>query len=72
MIARAGRCTLRQLAAALAAGPVDGLALDHALNLDGGRSADLWIGESVRGGPHRVRPFWNKPVRNFLVLRARR
>jgi hypothetical protein len=38
------------------------------LNLDGGRSSDLWISSAVQGGPLRERPLWNKPVRNFLVL----
>ena len=40
----------------------------HALNLDGGRSADLWIAETVPGGPITRRCPWNRPVRNFLVL----
>ncbi len=40
----------------------------HALNLDGGRSSDLWVSGVVSGGPLRHRPPWNRPVRNFLVL----
>ena len=39
-----------------------------ALNLDGGRSTDLWVSSSVSGGPASWRTPFNKPVRNFLVL----
>lgn len=66
-----GRCSpasLAQAAAALASGPVPGWPVRHALNLDGGRSSDLWISGAVAGGPVLRRPAWNRPVRNFLVL----
>jgi len=38
------------------------------MNLDGGRSSDLWISSRVSGGPLTSRPPWNRPVRNFLIL----
>jgi hypothetical protein len=66
-----GRCppaTLARTAAALASAPVPGWPVKHALNLDGGRSSDLWISDHVSGGPVSIRPPWNKAVRNFLVL----
>ncbi|RPJ34165.1 MAG: hypothetical protein EHM17_07615 [Verrucomicrobiaceae bacterium] len=60
--------TLAQTAAALAGTPVPGWPVRHALNLDGGRSSDLWISAAVPGGPLTRRPAWNRPVRNFLAL----
>ena len=65
-IGRSSPCTLAALGHALAAWPSR-----HALNLDGGRSSDLWISETVSGGPVLQRSSWNRPVRNFLVLVAK-
>lgn len=65
-IGRSSPCTLAALGQALAAWPIR-----HALNLDGGRSSDLWISQTVSGGPILRRPAWNRPVRNFLVLVAK-
>lgn len=61
-------CTLDALAQALAKDQPAGWPIRQALNLDGGRSSDLWISGSVSGGPITQRPPWNRPVRNFLVL----
>lgn len=70
-IARGGPCSLADLAKALEGAKIGGVACQIVLNLDGGRSSDLWAGSSVNGGPVTQRPFWNKPVRNFLVLQPR-
>lgn len=67
-IARSGACSLADLAKALDGAKIGGVACRVVLNLDGGRSSDLWAGSSPDGGPVTRRPFWNKPVRNFLVL----
>ncbi|MCW1922588.1 phosphodiester glycosidase family protein [Luteolibacter arcticus] len=67
-IARTGACSLAGLGQALAAAELGGVKARTVLNLDGGRSSDLWVSSSVPGGPISQRPFWNKPVRNFLVL----
>ncbi len=67
-IGRSSACTLSQLASAVSHGQPAGWPARHALNLDGGRSADLWIAETVPGGPITRRSPWNRPVRNFLVL----
>jgi hypothetical protein len=67
-IGRASACTLAELAAILATQPPAGWPIRYALNLDGGRSSDLWISESIASGPITRRPPWNRPVRNFLVL----
>lgn len=67
-IGRTSPATLAQVAATLAAAPVPGWTVRHALNLDGGRSSELWISSAVPGGPLTRRPAWNRPVRNFLVL----
>lgn len=67
-IARSGACSLADLSKALEGAKIGGVACSAVLNLDGGRSSDLWAGTSLAGGPVTHRPFWNKPVRNFLVL----
>jgi hypothetical protein len=71
-IARTGGCSLAALGQALAGAEIGGVKARTVLNLDGGRSSDLWVGSSVSGGPVSQRPIWNKPVRNFLVLLPRR
>lgn len=70
--ARSGACSLDFLAQALAGADIGGVKARSVLNLDGGRSSDLWVSSAVQGGPLSERPFWNKPVRNFLVLVPRR
>lgn len=70
-IGRASACTLAGVGAALiTAGPAE-WPIRQALNLDGGRSSDLWISAAIPGGPISRRSPWNRPVRNFLVLRQR-
>lgn len=68
ILARTGSCSLSELGTALVGAELGGVKIKSALNLDGGRSSDLWIASAVQGGPLRERPLWNKPVRNFLVL----
>lgn len=70
-IARSGACSLAALAAALEGEKIGGVPARSVLNLDGGRSSELWISPSIPGGPLHQRPFWNRPVRNFLVLTPR-
>jgi hypothetical protein len=70
-IGRSSICSLAELGNALGQGSPAGWPIKNALNLDGGRSADLWISGKIPGGPIVERPIWNKPVRNFLVLVAR-
>jgi len=67
-LGRSSLCTLAELGSALGKGSPAGWDARHALNLDGGRSADLWISENVSGGPLNFRSLFNRPVRNFLVL----
>jgi hypothetical protein len=67
-IGRSSPASLSRTAAALALAAVPGWPVKHALNLDGGRSSELWISDKVGGGPVSIRPPWNKAVRNFLVL----
>ncbi|MGC4017435.1 MAG: phosphodiester glycosidase family protein [Luteolibacter sp.] len=69
MMARSGACTLQQISQALAGSSPAGWPIASALNLDGGRSAEIWISDQVTGGGIFTRPIWNKPVRNFLVLK---
>lgn len=67
-IGRSSPCSLSALAQALGSGQPAGWPVRHALNLDGGRSSDLWVSATIPGGPVSRRPPWNRPVRNFLVL----
>lgn len=67
-IGRGSPCSLSALGQTLASAQPAGWKTRHALNLDGGRSADLWVSGAVPGGPFVSRPPWNRPVRNFLVL----
>lgn len=70
IVGRASFSTLAELAKALA--ELKEVDIDRALNLDGGRSCDLWIQAAVVGGDsvHQRAPFAN-PVRDFLALRPR-
>ena len=70
-IGRGTPCTLAALAQALAGPGPAGWEVRHALNLDGGRSVDLWVSAAMPGGPAGHRPPWNRAVRNFLVLTTR-
>jgi uncharacterized protein YigE (DUF2233 family) len=60
--------TLAELSAALAANSLSILSITTALNLDGGRSCDLWVSPSINGGPISTRRIWNNPVRNYVLL----
>ena len=64
----ADKASLAELATALAAQPVTQLDITTALNLDGGRSSDLWVSAEMPGGPLNTRTLWNRPVRNYLLL----
>jgi hypothetical protein len=70
-IGRSSPCTLAALSQALTTAQPAGWPIQQALNLDGGRSSDLWVSEAISGGPIVRRAPWNRPVRNFLVLKKR-
>ena len=61
-------CSLSALAQAVSQTSPAPWKVKMALNLDGGRSTDLFVSEKVSGGPHNRRGFLNRPVRNFLIL----
>lgn len=67
----ASSCSLADLGAALASSSPTPWPVRDALNLDGGRSTDLYISEKIPGGPVNRRGFLNRPVRNFLILTPR-
>ena len=67
-IGYAESCTLHALSHALAGKAPADFAIHTAVNLDGGRSSDLWAGSKVANGQKTHRTFLNKPVRNFLVV----
>jgi uncharacterized protein YigE (DUF2233 family) len=69
-IGHADSSSLSQLSEALASLKIPGIKVSTALNLDGGRSSDLWVSSIVIGGSKQIRPFWNNPVRNFLILKS--
>lgn len=63
--------TLAGVAKALSETSLNGFKASTVLNLDGGRSSDLWAGPRVPSGPKTHRSFLNKPVRNYLVITSR-
>lgn len=64
-------CSLSALSAALASRSPTGWRIWNAMNLDGGRSTDLYVSPAIAGGPINRRGFLNRPVRNFLILENR-
>lgn len=64
-------CTLAALGEALTSASPAAWPARHALNLDGGRSTDLFVSSKITGGPFQLRGILNRPVRNFLLLKAR-
>jgi len=63
--------TLAAAAKALSESSLNGFKASTVLNLDGGRSSDLWAGPRVPSGPKTHRSFLNKPVHNYLVITLR-
>ena len=63
--------TLAAAAKALSETSLNGFKASTVLNLDGGRSSDLWAGPRVPSGPKTHRTFLNKTVRNYLVITSR-
>ena len=66
-MAMTSTCTLKKLSTAVDALPAK---IPHytALNLDGGRSCDLYINEEVSGGPAQKNHWLKNNVRNYLIL----
>ena len=63
--------TLAGAAKALSETSLNGFKASTVMNLDGGRSSDLWVGPRVPSGPKTLRTFLNKTVRNYLVITSR-
>lgn len=61
-------CSLAELTELLVKASPTGWPVRQGLNLDGGRSADLWVSGAAAGGPVRQRSMMNRAVRNFVVL----
>jgi hypothetical protein len=70
-IGKTSLCTLAALGEALASSSPAPWPARHALNLDGGRSTDLFVSPKIPGGPFERRSILNRPVRNFLILKPR-
>jgi len=60
--------TLDTLASILSNNPPSPWQPVLALNLDGGRSSELWLARSSAGPQRTTRMPWSRTVRNFLVL----
>ncbi len=61
--------SLAELSKSLQQVPFEVFPIQEALNLDGGRSSDLWASSKLSGGGVNTRQIWNKQVRNYLVLK---
>ena len=70
-IGKTSSCTLAGLGEALASQSPSPWKIRQALNLDGGRSTDLFVSSGIQGGPFERRGILNRPVRNFLILKPR-
>ncbi|MBK1835296.1 phosphodiester glycosidase family protein [Roseibacillus ishigakijimensis] len=70
-LAQSGPLTLRDLARGLAGQPLANFRIASALNLDGGRSSDFHLSAALPGGEQSLRRWWNKPVRNYLIVKKR-
>lgn len=68
LIGYASPCTLNELSHTIAGKTLAGVKIHSAINLDGGRSSDLWVSNKVRNGGKTHRTFINKTVRNYLLL----
>lgn len=64
-------CTLATLSRSLATSAPTSWSPEFTLNLDGGRSSELWVSSKLARKPLHHRPIWNRPVRNFLSLKER-
>jgi hypothetical protein len=65
-------CTLAQLSQALDSGSPTHWNISHALNLDGGRSTDLFVSSKIPGGNFQKKNLMNRQVRNFLILKPKK
>lgn len=70
-IGKTSSCTLSALGDALSSASPASWKVKTALNLDGGRSTDLYVSSGIPGGPINRRGFLNRPVRNFFILKKR-
>ncbi len=70
-IGKTSPCSLAALGDALASSSPAPWPARTALNLDGGRSSDLFVSPEIPGGPIERRGILNRPVRNFLILMPR-
>ena len=61
-------CSLDELSSAIAGKKLAGVQTHTAINLDGGRSSDLWVSGQIHPGTKNHRTFINKVVRNYLLL----
>ena len=64
-------CSLAELSRALSTQSPAGWQISQALNLDGGRSTDLFVSSESSGGPLEIKSIMNRQVRNFLILKPR-
>lgn len=69
-IAQTSSCTLAQLSSALTSLP-SSFPAQFALNLDGGRSCDLYVNSTINGTPVQRGHWLKSQVRNYLVLKKK-
>ena len=69
MIGHVEKISMPDLVKALSELKVPDFKVHTALNLDGGRSCQLFIDSSIAGTDQQVTTFMNRQVRNFLVVK---
>lgn len=67
----ASPCSLADLSRTLSSQSPADWKISHALNLDGGRSTDLFVSSKIPGGTLERKSLMNRQVRNFLILKTR-
>ncbi|MEY3394336.1 MAG: hypothetical protein RL346_572 [Verrucomicrobiota bacterium] len=65
-------CSLSELSQVLANQSPAGWNVSYALNLDGGRSSDLFVSSRIPQGNFQRKSLMNRPVRNYFILTAKR
>jgi len=63
--------TMPDLTKALAEFDSSLIKIKSALNLDGGRSSQLYLADTVKGGNKQLNPLFNRKVRNFIYVKKK-
>lgn len=69
MLGYVEKITLKDLGHYLKSLDIPGFKIETVLNLDGGRSSQLYVSKHMGGREKQVQPFMNRKVRNFILVK---